>query len=132
LVIKNRGLFDPYAIFDMPADNEQVATRQKAMAGAEEIHSLVSLAGRVVERLIFDGDGLTLAKFAVDGISRGGNPEKGLGEVLVEQGYFGVAGIILGIISPTPVEDLAVRQQAGMNDDIGKIEQVCPSSNHFF
>lgn len=97
------------------------------MAGAEDIHSFVLLAGRIVERLLLIFDAIALAKYAFNGLfwvnSR--SPEIRHGEVLVE---VCVTGGFRRILSPTPVEDLAVRQQAGMNDDIRKIEHVCPSS----
>src|SRR3569833_557584 len=113
--VENTGLNDPFAVFfEMPADNEQGAIGLKAVAGAEEIPSLICRAERLLR------DGLAL-------LGRG-IPEEGRGGGRVVRARVGHPRVYrvnaLGVGTPTPVEDLAGIQQAGMNSDVAEIEQI--------
>ena len=153
MVIVNRGLAETPVILDVAADNEQVAVWQKAVARAEEVHCFLATHVERAKRRIRGGPedrfrwipgttlvgglalatnwgGLALAESLGGGIPRGSNPsggipDKGGGKVLVER----LCRLCLGVSTPAPVEDFAIRQQAGMNEDAIEfwVDRVCPT-----
>lgn len=97
----------------MPANNEKFAIRLQAMSRAEEIYvAPVPWWPSEQFRLVCGGMGTCVDRVWI--------PDVGISEVLVHRGFG------LGEATPTPVEDLAGRQQADMNRDVRELDEVSP------